>query len=135
MRQGKYFGLDHPVTYLMMSIEYQNRGMPHAHIVFQLGNMPAFADKDELINWIDENISAEIPEDATLADLVKTHMTHKCFRGDNGCLDKNNVCKRGYDRHGIKDRSSFNDMGFADYRRRQPDDLTIVSYNKCILQD
>ena len=35
LRNGKYFG-DGRIAYMMWVIEYQHRGLPHAHIVFQM---------------------------------------------------------------------------------------------------
>ena len=77
LRQGKYFGLEHPVTYLTMSIEYQNRGMPHAHIVIQLGNMPKYSETESIIDWIDTHISAEMSNDrhSEMMNLIRFKST------------------------------------------------------------
>lgn len=40
LRNGHYFGYDHKVVYLMHVIEYQHRGLPHAHITVKLSNVP-----------------------------------------------------------------------------------------------
>jgi hypothetical protein len=37
---GKHVHKVHKVTYLMYVIEYQHRGLPHAHLVLQFDNMP-----------------------------------------------------------------------------------------------
>ena len=58
LRNGKYFRTknevrsQHTIEYEMMCIEYQNRGLPHAHLVLRLGNMPEDNDKEAHLNWI-----------------------------------------------------------------------------------
>src|SRR5690606_4809566 len=39
IRQGEIFGPEHPVEYEMRVIEFQFRGLPHAHIVMRLGGL------------------------------------------------------------------------------------------------
>ena len=114
LQNGVYFG-GAKLLYVMRVIEYQNRGLPHAHIVFKLEGVPD--DVEGKCDWIDEHICAEMPRKPTRAvddtfglseDEKKkltedwtyyrdaTHfMTHKCFEGLNGCLDSNGRCKRG----------------------------------------
>ena len=58
IREHKYFGQLHSVSYLIHVIEYQHRGLPHAHIVVQFSNMPLFSDKEALGEWIYKHISA-----------------------------------------------------------------------------
>ena len=61
-----------PVRCYMYSIEWQKRGLPHAHILLWL--------KVKVPPWqIDSLISAEIPnpeEDRQLYDIVTAHMVH-----------------------------------------------------------
>ena len=87
-RCGKYFRDGFPV-YTVRVIEYQFRGLPHAHIVFRLSNGPCHSDKEECINWIESNICTSMPDitDASADDerkhfsAIQNHMLHKCFRG------------------------------------------------------
>ena len=99
----------------MRVIEYQNRGLPHAHIVFKLEGVPV--DRDGKCDWIDEHICAEMPtrparalndtfglteeekvqliEDWTYYSDTIRFMRHACHDGVNGCLDSNGRCKKG----------------------------------------
>ena len=55
LRNGKYFG-DGKIAYMMRVIEYQHRGLPHAHIVFQLTNAPTIDDKIASLQYIDKYV-------------------------------------------------------------------------------
>ncbi|CAH9143674.1 unnamed protein product [Cuscuta epithymum] len=71
LRQNKIFGDVRAVVY---TIEFQKRGLPHAHILF-MGN----ADKFKAPAYIDRIISAEIPDESSDPDYfnaVKMHMMH-----------------------------------------------------------
>jgi hypothetical protein len=78
------------------SIEFQKRGLPHAHIVL------AFDEGSEIqgIDDIDELVCCEIPspeEDLTLHDLVKTTMIHGPCGKDltkSSCLKKDGKCSK-----------------------------------------
>lgn len=142
MRQGKYFGGGIP-TYELRVIEYQNRGLPHAHIVMQLSNGPDHQDLERCAQWIDKNIAATIPSEVeSIADpekmklrkLIKHHMTHTCADAVNGCL-KNGVCKRGYGNRTVTTETTFDFRGFPDYKRPATEDLRVVPYHPLILKD
>ena len=53
LRNGKYFG-EGRIAYMMRVIEYQHRGLPHAHIVFQLDNAPHIDDNVASAQYIDK---------------------------------------------------------------------------------
>ena len=55
IRNGKYF-CGSKFTYTFHVIEYQYRGLPHAHLVIRLGDAPDIdnPDKDYLINFVNE---------------------------------------------------------------------------------
>ena len=55
LRNGKYFG-DGRIAYMMRVIEYQHRGLPHAHIVFQMDNAPHIDDKTASAEYIDKYV-------------------------------------------------------------------------------
>ena len=79
--QGRIFGRVVTYTY---SIEWQKRGLPHAHILIWLEN------KLQPRN-VDKYISAEIPNpntDPTLHYIVTKHMVH----GPCGHLNPNSPC-------------------------------------------
>ncbi len=85
LRHGKYFG-GGTTVFLIYVIEYQHRGLPHAHIACGMSNAPDHKQTDVVATWIDENISAELPDfdegsppnDILYKQLVKDHMSHKC---------------------------------------------------------
>ena len=88
LRSGKYFDNGVPI-YIMRVIEYQFRGLPHAHIVFRLANGPIHSDQANCIRWIEKHICSTMPiittssteEDHMHFELATTAMYHTCFRG------------------------------------------------------
>lgn len=145
-RTGKYFG-NHQVAYIMRVIEYQHRGMPHAHIVLKLKDVPCSPTSDEnaIANWIDQYISARMPgtlhgqstrQDVKYRVCVETHMLHKCAVAVNGCKDSSTCkCKRGYDDTTLQSQTSFDDRGFPVYKRDFECDLDVVLHSKLLLLD
>ncbi|XP_008182252.1 uncharacterized protein LOC103309183 [Acyrthosiphon pisum] len=103
----------------MYSVEWQKRGLPHAHILFSL------FDKVRP-NHIDSIISAETPDpetDPELHSVVTTNMTHgPCGAKNPGspCMQNGNCTKR-FPRQFVADTISVID-GYPLYRRRSPDD-------------
>jgi hypothetical protein len=93
LRSGKYFGRDTTV-FIIRVIEYQERGLPHAHIVYRLKHagediqanldrlnlafaqlsaeeqleLPRPTYDDAAALWVDEHISAELPIDPRLPE-------------------------------------------------------------------
>jgi hypothetical protein len=146
LKAGKYFG-NNDVQYLMKVIEYQHRGLPHAHIVvkFTDGFVPNFKDDpDGVVAWIDTQISAQLPEfgespteeekEAKL--LVITHMTHKCAVAVNGCKRcSEELCRRGYETNRLLEKTEFGENMFPRYKRRKEGDLKIVPHNIKLLMD
>ncbi len=61
-RNGKYFDGREPI-YLFHVIEYQYRGLPHAHLVAHLKDAPDITDQnhEDLINFVDSHFVAELP--------------------------------------------------------------------------
>ena len=142
LKYQKYFREE--LVYEMRSIEYQHRGMLHAHIVIQLKDVPHNANGFIESSWIDANLSAEMPitqdnlisdEEKEYARKVRMHMKHHCCTAVNGCLDKDGRCKKGYHDTVIADTSFTKQNGRVVYRRRHESDLLIVPHNRKILQD
>lgn len=83
IKKGSVFG---KVKYYLHSVEWQKRGLPHAHILVWLIN-------DIKKNNIDKIISAEIPNensDKKLYDIVMTNMIH----GPCGQLNPSSPCMK-----------------------------------------
>lgn len=125
-----------PARCWMYSVEWQKRGLPHAHILIWL------IDKirpDE----IDDIISAEIPDpqtDSELFEVVTKNMIH-------GPCGKNNPqspcmidgkCSKRYPRALLADTITGND-GYPLYRRRSPTDngraITVKVRNRDVTVD
>ncbi len=62
IRNGKYFK-SREVIYIIHVIEYQYRGLSHAHMVFHLDNAHDIDanNQDDLIDFVDRNFIAELP--------------------------------------------------------------------------
>ena len=160
MRSGKYFKVNnssqeyHKIQFEVRVIEYQRRGLPHAHLVFKFQDnfMPRYEDKPALAVWIDQHICAVYPslmtdqepletgetfeKDAIYADIVRSHMLHKCFPESNGgCKNENNVCSKGYDTNIITNITTFDQRGFPQYRRPTVKSLHVVPHQRELLKD
>jgi hypothetical protein len=130
---------------MMRCIEYQHRGLPHAHIVFQLENMPV--EHEDIVKWIDANICATMPqqpmdetsatyeEDLAYYNMVKKKNVHHHSTGEvNSCME-NGQCKKGFSDTFFADESSINELGFPSYKRLTVADLMIVPHNRKLLMD
>ncbi|XP_048591443.1 uncharacterized protein LOC125576114 [Brassica napus] len=110
-----------PYKAALHRIEFQKRGLPHAHILLWLGNSTRTPSAEE----VDEIISAELPnkeEDPVAYDLVTKHMIHgPCglFNPKSPCME-NNVCTKKYPRPN-NDNTSIDKSGYVLYRRRRTD--------------
>ena len=97
LRHGHYFG-GRGRIFEAMAIEYQHRGLPHAHIVFKLSNTPDKSDADACKEWATEYIHTRMPsavDEPEYHALVTTHMVHHCSTKSNGCKkERGSVCKR-----------------------------------------
>ena len=133
-RNGKYFG-GAKVSFIIYVIEYQHRGLPHAHIACRMTNAPNHKHPQECIAYIEQFISAEMPaeEDAEYHDHVKTKMLHKCSaacaRHDNG------LCKYGYNTPLTVGSTTLDEKGYPIYKRRREQDLKVVPHSREVLFD
>lgn len=107
------------VRCFMYSIEWQKRGLPHAHILIWL-------EVKIKPNQINDIISAEFPnpnEDPVLFNIVKKHMIHgPCgnLNVNSTCM-KENKCMNRYPRELIKETQTDKDS-YPLYRRRKTED-------------
>ena len=100
-------------------VEFQKRGLPHAHILLFLHPN----DKIDTAQHLDEIIWAEFPDQEKhpeLFELVKKHMIHRC---DERCLE-NRQCRKGYPKRYCAE-SHIIENGFPLYKRRYTDGIEI----------
>ena len=57
-------------------------------------------------------------EDVKYFNAVKDNMIHQCSKAINGCLDANNICKRGYGNVEPRPFTFLDENGYPTYRRR-----------------
>uniref|UniRef100_A0ACD5XK49 Uncharacterized protein n=1 Tax=Avena sativa TaxID=4498 RepID=A0ACD5XK49_AVESA len=131
IKDGKVFG---PIVAVLHTIEFQKRGLPHAHIL-------VWQDKEKRAEispaLIDSFVSAEIPDPAVDPlgyALVAEFMMHgPC--GDNNpkcpCM-KDNMCSKIFPKS-FQAETSIDEFGFPVYRRR--DDGRFVMKNKVRLDN
>ena len=132
------------MVYSIRGIEYQHRGMPHAHIVVKFSNMPYHDDIEGKIDFIDEFISAKVPPDLNNFSTpderrynryFHIHMVHHCAICANDCKKSATCkCKREYE-DTIIGNTHFDERGFPVYERLRQEDLKIVPHNRAILMD
>ncbi|KAA6374277.1 MAG: putative ATP-dependent DNA helicase PIF1, partial [Streblomastix strix] len=128
------------VSYYCYRIEFQKRGLPHAHILI------TFQQEDKLntTNKIDNIISAEIPsieQDSELHNSVLKHMVHReCHEGSE-CWE-NNECKKGFPKQ-FCEFTQLADNGYPFYQRKDnsveategkyQNNRWVVPYNRILL--
>lgn len=102
----------------LYSVEWQKRGLPHAHILIWLQDKIAPTQ-------IDQIISAELPDpavDPELFEIVKSNMIHGpcgAYNPLSPCM-KDGRCTKRYPRPLVQETQTGND-GYPLYRRRHPD--------------
>ena len=113
--QKKIFGI---VKAHMYVIEFQKRGLPHAHILIILDD----ASKLQSVDDFDNIISAEIPDPVThpalYATVVKTMIHGPCgvLNCDAPCMD-DKICSKHFPKN-FCEATNENDDGYPEYMRR-----------------
>ncbi|KAK1411671.1 hypothetical protein QVD17_38228 [Tagetes erecta] len=133
------------VSAVVYTIEFQKRGLPHAHICLFM----RASDKYPTVEHIDPVISAEIPdpnEDLELYTLVSDFMIHgPCGSYNMKCscmVDKK--CSKSFPKP-FRDHTSIDSNGYPLYRRRASGHYveksgiklyneSVVPYNKTLLR-
>ena len=114
----KLFGTVEAITYV---IEFQKRGLPHAHILVILkGN-----EKIRTQEGIDQVVCAELPDpevNPTLAKIVLDHNIHGECNEDRCLVD--GKCKRGFPKD-FCDTTNSLAAAFPVYRRRKAVEQTL----------
>ncbi|XP_076884109.1 uncharacterized protein LOC143533132 [Bidens hawaiensis] len=142
VKDKSLFGKVQAVVY---TIEFQKRGLPHAHIcIFMHPSSKIHNPQD-----VDKFISAEIPNkdtDPDLYKLVSDHMIHgPCGDANLNCTCMvNKKCSKGFPKM-FNDGTTVDSQGFPVYKRRDNgqyvvksdimmDNRTVVPYNKTLLK-
>lgn len=113
---------------MIYTVEFQKRGLPHAHILLFLHS----DNKIPSANEVDRIISAEIPnkdEDLKLHNLVKEFMIHgPCgnAKRTSPCM-VNNRCSKGFPKQ-YKEKTIVDEDGYPLYKRRN-DGVTVIREN------
>ncbi|XP_058751306.1 uncharacterized protein LOC131624371 [Vicia villosa] len=133
------------VVAYMYTIEFQKRGLPHAHILLLMHPQSKYPTPDDINNII----SAEIPskeDDMQLYHLVKTHMIHgMCGLANmmSPCM-KNAKCSKFFPKK-WQSQTIVDKDGYPVYRRRDTgntvmkknvvlDNIFVVPYNPYLLK-
>lgn len=129
---------------MIYTVEFQKRGLPHAHILVFLHSNSKYRHPDD----IDKIISAEIPnkyDDPELFEVVTSFMIHGPCGSQNPkspCM-RNGKCTKYFPKK-IVDKTALDPDGYPLYRRRDTgvyvkkgesflDNRYVVSYNKTLL--
>ena len=116
LTKGELFG---PHEAFMYSVEFQKRGLPHAHLLLWLKNKLRPSDIDKIIR-------AEIPNELTDPELFKI-VTEQMVHGPCGARNMNSPCMKDkrcskkYPKEMLQSTRSDLD-GYPQYRRRTIDD-------------
>jgi Helitron helicase-like domain at N-terminus len=126
---------------LVLVIEFQKRGLPHAHAVLTLG------EKIRTPEQVDEFCTTEIPDpkdDPVLYELVTTKMVHQ--ECGPRCM-KNDKCAKGYPMAWREETTLDDGRGFVamarplesplpsfELRNKRYDRRSIVPYNPYLLK-
>ncbi|XP_020272658.1 uncharacterized protein LOC109847832 [Asparagus officinalis] len=142
LQAGQYFGNSIAAVY---TIEFQKRGLPHAHILLWLDPNSKYPDSDA----INKIISAEIPDretDPVGYAAVGQYMMHgPCgiFNTSSPCMRKGN-CSKHFPKKYVNE-TVIDESGFAVYRRRNDnnrwvdkngtklDNAYVVPYNRNLI--
>ncbi|CAA0830875.1 Unknown protein, partial [Striga hermonthica] len=129
-REKQIFGKVIAVVY---TIEFQKRGLPHAHILLFLAKENKFLDPSD----IDRIISAEIPDetsDPMYYEAVKDHMMHGpcgAARTNSPCM-VNGKCSKRFPKKFV-DSTTCDEDGYPRYKRR--DDGKYIEKNGVVLNN
>ena len=122
------------VQYMIHSIEFQKRGLPHAHILCK------FERECTDTNHIDSVVSAEMPSDPEDHELIRKFMTHHHPSPDSACSqycqrvrDGRRICRFGYPQP-LQNNTTIDAEGRVHYRRRKPGNEWVVSHCLLLIQ-
>ena len=127
IRSGRVFGSK--TIYELCCIEFQKRGLPHAHILVRL-------EKDVAVEDVDEHISAELPgpDQPELREKILRHMIHgPCgpqLNPNSPCMDETKRhCTKFFPKD-LEPATRVDERGYPHYRRRGRHTATIRRNSK-----
>ena len=112
-------------------IEFQKRGLPHAHIVLKFRSEPS-------LSVLDSFISAELPDPNQEPDLYNQvrrfhiHSRDHLTRQGSRC-NRNDRCIYNYP-HPVIPNTFADDIGRVHYRRRKPEDAWVTPHMPALLK-
>ncbi|XP_031092245.1 uncharacterized protein LOC115996940 [Ipomoea triloba] len=141
LKSAELFG---PVKALIYTIEFQKRGLPHAHILLFLGSNRMESSPDSIDKFISSEIS-DIEIDKDYYKAVEEFMVHgpcDVARSNSPCM-VNGRCTKYFPKRFV-DSSSFDQDGYPIYRRCddgrtitkngiQMDNRYVVPHNRYLL--
>ena len=123
------------IQYCISSVEFQKRGLPHAHILIKFSSdcMDPFD--------INQVVSAELPDNEEDRELVTRYMMHKHPPLNRPPLSycqwvdaaQNRICRFRYPQP-LQDHTTIDNEGRVHYRRRHNSDEMVVPYNLALLR-
>ena len=125
-----------PIIYIMHVIEYQHRGLPHAHIVYHLHDPPDKVLRGSLMTSLSVKLLTKFDLFMDLLLIMvliiyQTYQLHKCAVGFNARkASPDSPCKRWYDKNICTDCTTFNEYGYPVYKRPTDRDLNLVPHNR-----
>ncbi|XP_072087202.1 uncharacterized protein [Arachis hypogaea] len=130
LKEGKIFG---KILGYVCTVEFQKRGLPHAHILLFMSN----EFKPQTPDDIDKHITAEIPDENERPNLhgaVQNYMVHGLcgpYNKNSPCM-KNGSCSKFYPKE-FKQRTLIDEARFSKYRRT--DNGRTVKKRECVLDN
>jgi len=117
MKDGVFFGS--PAVYYCGSIEFQKRGLPHLHLAVRTQHKELESEAERAA-FVDQYISAVIPEDTDDALVVETFMIHRCKRPN--CTTES--CSGKFPKH-VRASTWFDSAGYPMYKRGYADTFVV----------
>ena len=119
LKDGRQFG---PITAFVSAIEFEKRGLVHAHVIIFLDAVAKFSLQDP--RNIDKLISAEIPPVISphLRELVLKHMVHDpCNANPQPRCMREGRCSKNFPKPFRSETASVEGDYYVSYMRRSPE--------------
>ncbi|GBN21740.1 hypothetical protein AVEN_171323-1 [Araneus ventricosus] len=111
------------------AIEFQKRGLPHAHVLLTLDTYSKIHTKDD----IDKYMSAELPDpiaDPTLFQIITSCMIHgpcRTLNPNSPCM-REGVCTKQYPKE-FREKTEENINGYPMYQRKCTESVRIARHD------